>query len=191
MWLTIARWELALEEQAATNGRDGTDPVRPSPSHAIAPAGGGTEPPASGETPDDREGAENRDAAVSAACSLIRAGHPGTAADLLAKAVRDAVVAGSDDATVLNLLGVIAERQGRWGEAKDFYHRAARLDGPGAAAARHNQRRYYELFTFGRSRDQAALGDGQDLPLSVPDRSLQRRVARMLREWWSARHNEH
>jgi hypothetical protein len=124
----------------------------------------------------------NRDAVVLAACSLIRSGHPGAAADLLTVAVRDGgIVVVEHDATVLNLLGVIAEQQRRWDEAKDFYHRAARLDGPGAAAARHNQRRYYELFTFGRSRDQAALGDGQDIPLSVPDRSMQRRVARMLR----------
>src|SRR6476661_4784625 len=124
----------------------------------------------------------NGDAAISAACSLIRGGHPGAAADLLHKAVREGEVEAELDSAVLNLLGVIAERQGRWDDAKSHYRLAARLQGSGAIAARHNQRRYYELFTFGRCRDAAALGDCHDGPLSAQDPGLRQRVARMLRE---------
>jgi hypothetical protein len=174
MWLTIARRELAPEARAAETcaggggGNSAATSPQPSPPDTTAPA---------------QHVSAEHDAAISAACLLIRAGHPGAAADLLAKAAKGSLLI-EQDAAALNLFGVSAERQGRWDEAQHYYRRAARLTGPGAAAARHNQRRYYELFTFGRCRDKAALGDCNDVPLSEPDRSLQRRLTRMLRGWW-------
>src|SRR4051812_11579473 len=57
---------------------------------------------------------DDRMVVVEHTCALIRAGHPGAAADLLTETVRDGVVEGAADATMLNLLGVVAEHQGRW-----------------------------------------------------------------------------
>ena len=61
------------------------------------------------------------------------------------------------DAACLNLLGLAAEAQGNWRRAKRMYGRAMRRDRSYLPAER-NMRRYYELFTFGRSDVPQSLG---------------------------------
>lgn len=63
-----------------------------------------------------------------------------------------------DDARWLNLMGVICESRGDWRRARRFYGKAMRAD-RGFAPAEQNMRRWYEMFTFGRTRWPVALGD--------------------------------
>ena len=62
------------------------------------------------------------------------------------------------DAAWLNLMGVVHESRGDWRRARRCYGKAMRADrsfGP----AEQNMRRWYELFTFGRTHWPVALGD--------------------------------
>lgn len=61
----------------------------------------------------------------------------------------------------LNLMGVICESRGDWRRARRFYGKAMRAD-RSFAAAEQNMRRWYELFTFGRTKLPVALGDESD-----------------------------
>ena len=54
------------------------------------------------------------------------------------------------DPACLNLLGLAAEARGDWGAARRMYGRALRRDRH-YFPAEQNLRRYFELFTFGRS----------------------------------------
>jgi hypothetical protein len=74
-----------------------------------------------------------------------------------------------NDAACLNLLGLAAEWRGDWPRAKRMYGRAMRRDRSYLPAER-NLRRYYELFTFGRSEVPKCLG-------TVPDPRLGDRLA--------------
>ena len=76
-------------------------------------------------------------------------------------ALRGCGDAADADADCLNLAGVIAERRGQWQVARRYWVRAARAD-KACLAARRNLARYYELFTWGRCRDRAAIGDEPD-----------------------------
>lgn len=58
----------------------------------------------------------------------------------------------------LNLMGLICESRGDWRRARQFYGRAMRAD-RAFAPAEQNMRRWYELFTFGRTNLPVALGD--------------------------------
>jgi Flp pilus assembly protein TadD len=55
-----------------------------------------------------------------------------------------------DDAACLNLLGLAAEVRGDWKCARKMYQRALQRD-RSCQPAEQNLRRYFELFTFGRS----------------------------------------
>jgi hypothetical protein len=63
-----------------------------------------------------------------------------------------------NQAEVLNLLGVIAERRQDWKQARRFYGKSLRADRR-YAPAQQNMRRWFELATFGFSREPVALGD--------------------------------
>ena len=69
------------------------------------------------------------------------------------------------DTDCLNLKGVIAEMRGDWRAARQYWVRAAKGT-PQSAAAKHNLRRYYELFEFGRCRDWVAFGDEPEFVLT-------------------------
>jgi hypothetical protein len=69
----------------------------------------------------------------------------------------EAMVA-SHDAPSLNLLGVIHEIRGEWKLARKYYGKAIRTD-QRFEPAQQNMRRFYELHTFGHSREPVALGD--------------------------------
>lgn len=72
--------------------------------------------------------------------------------------LRSADDAGLRDAAWLNLMGVVHESHGDWRRARRFYGKAMRAD-RSFAPAEQNMRRWYELFTFGRTRWPVALGD--------------------------------
>jgi hypothetical protein len=62
-----------------------------------------------------------------------------------------------NDAACLNLLGLAAEVRGDWPRAKRMYGRAMRRD-RSYLPAEMNMRRYFELFTLGRSAVPKCLG---------------------------------
>ncbi|HEY2586329.1 MAG TPA: response regulator [Tepidisphaeraceae bacterium] len=64
------------------------------------------------------------------------------------------------DAAWLNLMGVVHESRGDWRRAKRFYGKAMRADRR-FAPAEQNMRRWYELFTFGRTQWPVAMGDNR------------------------------
>lgn len=70
------------------------------------------------------------------------------------------ILAGGDaalcDASCLNLLGVIAEKRHDWKLARRMYGRSIRADRR-FEPAQQNMRRWFELFTFGRSSEPVAL----------------------------------
>jgi hypothetical protein len=95
-----------------------------------------------------------RDSLLLDACVAIRAGRVDDAAELL----RPHAAALANDAAYLNLLGVVCELRRQWRLSRRFYGLA--LSGtPRYTPAHRNLRRYYELSTFGRSREPVALGD--------------------------------
>jgi len=65
------------------------------------------------------------------------------------------------DAPYFNLLGVLYETQRDWRLAKKFYGKAMRADRH-YQPAQQNMARIYELYTYGRSRVQVALGDDSE-----------------------------
>lgn len=92
--------------------------------------------------------------AVRDACLSLRLGRIDEAETILR------LIAGGDPrhAAWLNLMGVICEARGNWRRAKRYYGRAMRAD-RNFAPAEQNMRRWYELFTFGRTKLPVALGD--------------------------------
>jgi Flp pilus assembly protein TadD len=60
------------------------------------------------------------------------------------------------DAAALNLLGTVFELQGNWKAARKHYSRAISADVT-YEPAQQNMRRWYELFTFGRTSEPLAL----------------------------------
>ena len=62
------------------------------------------------------------------------------------------------DAASLNLLAVLALSSGDWQTAKRFWTRACQRD-PHYVPASQNLRRYFELCTFGTSKQPLSLGD--------------------------------
>lgn len=69
-----------------------------------------------------------------------------------AAAILQSVAApGSSHAGWLNLMGVICESRGDWRGARRFYGKAMRTDRD-FVPAEQNMRRWYELFTFGRTQ---------------------------------------
>jgi hypothetical protein len=62
------------------------------------------------------------------------------------------------DAAWLNLMGVACEGRSDWRGAKRFYGKAMRAD-RSFVPAQQNMRRWFELFTFGRTNLAVALGD--------------------------------
>ena len=99
---------------------------------------------------------QNRDcaAAVRDACLAIRLACFDDAEHVLWSAGDS----GLRDAAWLNVMGVVYESRGAWRRAKRFYGKSMRAD-PGFAPAEQNMRRWYELFTFGRTKWPVALGD--------------------------------
>jgi len=69
-------------------------------------------------------------------------------------------------ADYFNLLGVIYEAQQKWRLARKFYGKAMRAD-KHYKPAQLNMRRIYELYTFGRSKQEVALEDEPAGPESV------------------------
>jgi len=60
------------------------------------------------------------------------------------------------DAAALNLLGAVFELRGDWKSARRHYSRAIKAD-RNYEPAQQNMRRWYELFTFGRTQEPLAL----------------------------------
>ena len=87
-------------------------------------------------------------------CAAVRAGQFSEARTLLESAIEQ----GGADAALQNLLGVVYEAQRNWRQARKHYGKAIRTDG-NFAPARQNMRRWYELFTFGRTEHAILLGD--------------------------------
>jgi hypothetical protein len=98
--------------------------------------------------------AAERDNLLRRVCKAVRSGDFARARAIL----ESAPGAGTCDAECLNLLGVICEADRNWRQARKYYGKAIRADGE-FAPARQNMRRYYELFTFGRSEYPILLGD--------------------------------
>ncbi len=65
-------------------------------------------------------------------------------------------------ADYFNLLGVIYEAQQKWRLARKFYGKAMRAD-KHYKPAQLNMRRIYELYTFGRSKQEVVLEDKPDV----------------------------
>lgn len=65
------------------------------------------------------------------------------------------------DAAWLNLMGVVCQARVDWRRAKRFYGKAMRAD-RSFVPAEQNMRRWFELFTFGRTNLAVALGDETD-----------------------------
>ncbi len=101
-----------------------------------------------------------RDELLRRARAAIRAGAP-ELAEALGTEYGDLA---RSDAACLNVLGVIAEARGRWTDAKRFWGKSLRAD-PRYAPAYQNLRRYFELWTWGRSEYPRALGDETALDL--------------------------
>ena len=95
-----------------------------------------------------------RGASVQDACIAIRLGCFDEAKALLRQ------IAGQHgrDAAWLNLMGVACEARSDWRGAKRFYGKAMRAD-RSFVPAEQNMRRWFELFTFGRTNLAVALGD--------------------------------
>jgi hypothetical protein len=55
-------------------------------------------------------------------------------------------------------MGVVCESRGEWRRARRFYGKAMRAN-RGFAPATQNMRRWFELFTFGRTSWPVALSD--------------------------------
>lgn len=66
--------------------------------------------------------------------------------------------AADSDAWCLNLLGILAVLRGDWPVAARCWRRALVVD-RNCVPARHNIRRYFELFQFGHSNEPFLLGD--------------------------------
>jgi tetratricopeptide (TPR) repeat protein len=66
----------------------------------------------------------------------------------------------TNNAECLNLIGLTYEMRGDWNLARKSYSKAMAAD-PAYAPAQQNMRRWYELYTFGRSHVPRALGDEQ------------------------------
>jgi len=93
-------------------------------------------------------------AALHSACKAVRLADCEAAVAAVA-----ACGAGLDDeAAYLNLLGALAELSRLWRAARWLYGQALFAD-KYYEPARRNLRRLYELYTFGRTRLPAALGD--------------------------------
>jgi hypothetical protein len=88
------------------------------------------------------------------ACLSLRLGRIGEAEAIL----RSIAACPPRHADWLNLMGVIYESHGDWRRARRFYGKAMRADRD-FAPAKQNMRRWYELFTFGRTNLPVALGD--------------------------------
>jgi len=101
-----------------------------------------------------------RDALLGRARSALRAGEL-DGAEALVMEYGDLAMS---DAACLNVLGVVAEVRGRWGEARKFWGRAVRADRK-YEPAYQNLRRYFELWQWGRSECVRALGDETALDL--------------------------
>ena len=74
-----------------------------------------------------------------------------------------------NDAACLNLIGLAAEIRGDWPRAKRMYGRAMRRD-RSYLPAELNMRRYFELFTFGRSTIPKCIGMIRSLPQNLKER---------------------
>jgi hypothetical protein len=98
--------------------------------------------------------AAKRDELLRRACEAVRSGDFARAKAIL----ESAPAAGTCDAACLNLLGVICEADRDWRQARKHYGKAIRADGE-FTPARQNMRRWYELFTFGRTEYPILLGD--------------------------------
>jgi hypothetical protein len=72
------------------------------------------------------------------------------------------------DSRCLNVLGVLAVAAARWKEAKRLWQKAVRIDDC-YEPPRRNLRRYYELFQFGHSRVELALGDEPEFRAMGPE----------------------
>jgi len=95
-----------------------------------------------------------RAAVLHGACEAIRTGCWDDAQVIL----ESAGDRGSRDAAWLNLVGVLHEARAQWKLARRYYGKAMRAD-PRYSPARQNMRRWFELFTFGRSKEPVMLGD--------------------------------
>jgi response regulator RpfG family c-di-GMP phosphodiesterase len=87
----------------------------------------------------------------------LRASDVASAESLLMKAAD----LGEHDAAYFNLLGVIYELRRQWRLAQKMYGKSSRAD-KHYEPAQQNLRRVYELNTFGRTSEPAAIGDGHD-----------------------------
>lgn len=81
------------------------------------------------------------------------------AADTLLMRAADLV---GKDPAYFNLLGVLHELQGKERLARKFYGKAIAA-GRNYPPAQHNMQRLYELYTYGHSRQEVALGDEAEL----------------------------
>ena len=97
--------------------------------------------------------------AIRDACRAIRRGSIERAEGILISAADT----GEGDAAWLNLRGALYEARGDWRRARRFYGKAMRADRR-FAAAEQNMRRWFELFTFGRTNWPVALGDEMPNP---------------------------
>jgi hypothetical protein len=100
------------------------------------------------------EPATFRGASVRDACIAIRLGCFDEAEALLDQ------IAGQHgrDAVWLNLMGVVCQARAYWRGAKRFYGKAMRAE-RSFVPAEQNMRRWFELFTFGRTNLAVALGE--------------------------------
>src|SRR2546428_7119333 len=109
----------------------------------------------------------HRDPALSDAALALRRGCAEDAAILLAP--HQAAL--ERDPEYLNLLGVVCEQRQHWKAARRFYGAAISI-APDFTPAQQNMRRIFELSTFGRSLEHAALlTPGRPVPhqrLGVP-----------------------
>lgn len=97
---------------------------------------------------------ESSSRVVRDACLSLRLGRIGEAETIL----RSIAARPPRHADWLNLMGVIHEFRGDWRRARRCYGKAMRADRD-FAPAEQNMRRWYELFTFGRTNLPVALGD--------------------------------
>jgi CheY-like chemotaxis protein len=105
------------------------------------------------------------DEVLAAVQAALREGNFQNAVSLLMKA--GSITA--DDATFLNLVGVLHEAMGRRDVAKRYYGKAIRADRY-FAPAQQNMRRLYELATLGRTMQSVALGDEIEFVTAAPHR---------------------
>jgi len=116
-----------------------------------------SEPQVATANADDQSTVGGYDGVLMRIRKAMRASDFATAETLLMKAADLA----EKDAAYFNLLGILYESRRQWRLAQKFYGKSIRANGK-YAPAQQNMRRIYELNTFGRSNEAAALGDEPD-----------------------------